>query len=148
MAQRINLPRQAIPPGFYSHEIIAPTRSSAARVTLTRAPGGWPAGELFTYRAFERERNSEALSQLGRLRRLMRATFWWGRQVSSVVIRHSINLLTSGMESGGPAVGKDGTVNPPLVITLRWPVDKDRDLIRFELDVVQTFTTAITVEFL
>ena len=119
MAQRINLPRQAIPPGFYSHEIIAPTRSSAARVTLTRAPGGWPAGELFTYRAFERERNSGAL-----------------------------NLLTSGTESGGPAVGKDGTVNPPLVITLRWPVDKDRDLIRFELDVVQTFTTAITVEFL
>lgn len=123
MAQRINLPRQAIPPSPigepYSYEIIAPNRSSAAQLTMTRAPGGWPPGELFTYRAFERERNSGAL-----------------------------NLLTGGTESGGPAVGKDGTVNPPLVVTLTWPLDKDRDLIRFELDVVQTFTTAITVEFL
>lgn len=119
MAQRINLPRQVIPIGSYTHEIMAPNRSNAARLTMTRAPLGWPIGELFTYRISERERNSETL-----------------------------NLLTFGTESGGPAIGKDGTINPPFVVTLTWPLDKDRDLIRIELDVVQPFETALAVDFL
>lgn len=119
MAQRINISRREIPVGSYSHEILAPNRSNAAQFTLTRAPGGWPEGELFTYRFYERERNSD-----------------------------NLNLLTSGTESGGLAMGKDGTPNPPFGVTLTWPPDKDRDLIRIELDVVQTFTTALTLEFL
>jgi hypothetical protein len=45
-------------------------------------------------------------------------------------------------------IGKGGVVNPPLVITLTWPPDADRDLIRFEVTVFQSFTTAITMEFL
>jgi hypothetical protein len=45
-------------------------------------------------------------------------------------------------------IGRGGVVNPPLVITLTWPPDADRDLIRFEVTVLQTFTTAIIVDFI
>lgn len=118
MAQRIDIPLSTIPIGSYVHEILAPARKNSAILTMTRQPNGWPSGELFTYRVYERNRNAA-----------------------------EAGLLTFGTESGGPAVGKDGTVNPPFSVTLTWPDDKDRDLIRIELDVVQAFETALTVEF-
>lgn len=119
MAQRIQLPSQLIPVGSYVHEILAPTRANGARVTLTRTTP-WPVGDVLTYRIYERERNG------------------------------TLQLLVGATESGQGAdfVGKDGTVNPPLAVQLNWGADRDRDLIRFELDVLQSFTTGITVEFI
>ena len=78
----------------------------------------WPVGAVFSYQISERQRNG------------------------------SLNLLTGATEPGGQMIGKGGVVNPPLVITLTWPPDADRDLIRFEVTVLQTFTTAITVDFI
>lgn len=119
MAQRIDIPLGLVPPGSYAHEILAPARSNAAKITMTRQPVEWPVGELFTYRVFDRERNSGV-----------------------------VNLMTSGTEYGGLRIGRDGTVNPTFSRAFIWREDKDRDLIRIELTVVQTFTTAITIEFL
>jgi len=78
----------------------------------------WPTGDVFIYQISERQRNG------------------------------SLSLLTGATEPGGQMIGKGGVVNPPLVITLTWPPDADRDLIRFEVTVFQSFTTAITMEFL
>jgi len=118
MAQRINLPYRTIPVGNYVHEILTPVKKNSAVMTMTRQPDGWPVGELFTYRIYERNRNSP-----------------------------DATLLTFGTESGGPSTGRDGTINPPFRVSLTWPVDKERDLIKVELDVVQAFNTAITLEF-
>ena len=119
MATSVTLPYLPVTPGAYAHEILTPGRANGARLTMTRAPAGWPSGALFTLRILERQRNG-VLQPLAR----------WA-------------------ETGGPALGKDGvTVNPPLVTSIQWGADKDRDLVRVELDVVQTFSTAITVEFL
>lgn len=118
-ADRIVIPQTDVTPGLYSHTITTPSRASRARVILTR-PVNWPAGDIFTYTIYERERN-------GLLVRLTGAT-------------------EAG--TGGPVVGRDGTINPPLTILLTWPTDRDKDEIRFDADVLQTFTTAITVEFL
>ena len=118
MAQRIHIPQQVIPPGSYAHEITAPSRSNSARLMMTRQPP-WPVGNVFTYRAYERERHTG-----------------------------EAKLLTFGTLTGGPSTAKDGTPNPPWELILTWAADKDRDLIRFEIDVIQAFTTAVTVEFL
>lgn len=97
-------------------EISTPTRANGARITLTRL--SWPAGPLFNWRVYERQRNG------------------------------TLSLLTQGDEVGGDTTGKDGTLNPPLVITLRWPVDADKDVIRFEADVFQAFQTDLTFAWL
>mgnify|MGYP001602017839 CR=1 FL=1 len=118
MPDVITIPEQTIPIGSYAHEIDAPARRTAARITLTRPGAGWPIGAVLTYRIFERERGGNLL------------------------------LLTGTTEMGGPIIGKGGVVNPPLVIGLSWPDDRDKDVIRFEVEVLQAITTAITVEFL
>ena len=119
MPRKVSLSARDYVPGAYQVEIDAPNRKNSAVITMTREGLGWPVGELFTYRVYERNRGSQTLQ-----------------------------LLTGATESGGPAVGRDGTVNPPLRISLQWAPDKDKDVIRFEMDVVQTFRTAITMEFL
>lgn len=122
MAQKIQLPQLLIPAGNYSHEIDAPARANSARLTMTRpgSPLWWPIGDVFTWRVYERERNGV------------------------------LQLLCSGTEKGSGAdiTGRDGASNPPLTLTMRWPVDRDKDHIRIELDVLQAFTTAVTLEFL
>jgi hypothetical protein len=119
MAQKINIPYQEIPVGTYVHEIQAPGRKDAALLTMTRQPLGWPAGPLFTYVVSERNRGQATAT-----------------------------ILTSGAEEGGPSIGKDGTVNPPFKIGLRWAADKDKDIIRFEVTVLQPFSTALSIEFI
>lgn len=61
------------------------------------------------------------------------------------VLRELMSATESG--TGGPLRGKGGVVNPPLVIRLTWPLDADRDLIRFEVTVLQPFVAGITMEF-
>lgn len=149
MAQRVDIPLGPVPPGLYAHDILAPARSDSAKLTLTRQPLGWPVGALFTYRVYERERagSSASLARLEKLNAMNEEPTVFNRAAAAAAI-NTLDLITSGTESGGPSIGKDGTVNPPFVVTIKWGADKDRDLLRFELDVLQLFTTAITVEFL
>lgn len=109
------------PTGPFSVEIDTPTRSSSAVVTVERTATVWPVGPLFTYQISERNRGSSTL-----------------------------NVLMSGAESGTgeEVIGRDGTVNSPFRITLRWANDADKDIIRFEGEVLQPFTSSILVEFL
>ena len=74
-------------------------------------------GDVFTWRVFERERNG------------------------------TLQLLASASETGGPAFGKDGTPNPPLIISLSWAADKDKDTLRFEIDAAQAFTTEVFIDW-
>lgn len=106
-----------VPVGPFVREITTPTRANGARITLTRE--SWPAGALFDWRVYERERNG------------------------------TLRLLTQGNEVGGPAPRPNGPPgDAPLVITLTWAVDKDKDVIRFEADVFQAFNTTPTLEWL
>lgn len=109
-----------VPVGPFVREITTPTRANGARITLTRGNTneGWPDGALFDWRVYERDRNG------------------------------SLHLITQGGETGGTVTGKDGSLNPPLVIELTWPVDKDKDVIRFEADVFQEFNTTASIEWL
>jgi hypothetical protein len=113
---------QDFTPGPFSIEIDTQTRSDSAVVTVTRTSAFWPTGPLFTYVISERNRGSNELHR-----------------------------LTSGTESGtgGPVLDRQGNpTNPPFRITLRWAVDKDKDVLRFEGEVLQTFNSSITVEFI
>jgi len=126
MAKKVRIPPgngfTDLPVGPFSFEIDSPTRSDAAVVTITRTSAVWPVGPVFSYVISERNRGSQDL-----------------------------NVLTSGTESGtgGPVEDRDGNpTNPPFRITLRWAADKDKDIIRFEGEVLQSFNTSITVEFI
>lgn len=118
MPQRISIAARDYTPGFYQAEVQAPNRKSGAVLTLTREAPGWPDGDLFHYAIYERNRGET-----------------------------QANLIASASESGGSAVGRDGTPNPPLRVALSWSDDKDKDVIRFDITVIQTFRTAITLEF-
>ena len=86
---------------------------------ITLTRFSWPVGPLFTWRIFERERNGV------------------------------LQPLTSADESGGPAPRRDGQPgDAPLVISLRWAADRDRDRIRIELDVVQSFTAGVKLDWI
>lgn len=75
----------------------------------------WPEGQLFTWKVWERERNGLLVP------------------------------LAAATEFGGPAPFRDGTPgDAPLVITLSWPADKDKDLIRVEIDALQAFASDVT----
>jgi len=100
-------------------EVDSPTRANGCIITLARLAPGWPGGPLFTYRIYERERNGV------------------------------LQLLTSASESGGPAPRRDGLPgDAPLVIQLTWKLDRDRDRIRFEADVVQPFTCGVKIDWI
>jgi hypothetical protein len=94
------------------------TPTRANGATLTLTRFSWPVGPLFTWRVYERERNGV------------------------------LQLLASGDESGGEGFYKDGTPGAPLTIGLRWPVDKDKDRIRVEVDALSPFTAGVKVEWL
>lgn len=117
MAQNVSLSERDYAPGSYSVEVDAPSRKNGATVTLTRPGAGWPVGEVFEWRVYEKERNGV------------------------------LTPLASAVEFGGQIIGKGGVINPPLQVTLTWPLDRDKDRIRFEIDVRQTIRTAITLAF-
>lgn len=126
MPRSINVPEQIYAPGSYSFEIDTPTRSDRAEVTLTRVrippASGWPDGELFRFRIFERDRGDGTLHQ-----------------------------VTEGTMMGGyvPAIPERGLPeNSPCGVGLQWSADRDKDIIRFEVEVLQEFRTAITIEFI
>jgi hypothetical protein len=103
--------------GPFAREITSPTRANGAIITLTRE--NWPAGDLFDWRVYERDRNGE------------------------------LKFLTGGHELGGFVPRRDGQPGEqPLVIQLSWPADRDKDRIRFEADVFQSFNTTPTIEWL
>lgn len=77
-----------------------------------------PHGPLYLWRVFERERDE------------------------------SLRPLAQGNEVGCVGYFKDGTPGAPLGITLKWPEDEDRDLIRLELEVLQPFRTSVRIEWL
>ena len=77
----------------------------------------WPIGPLVNYRIYERQRNGDLL------------------------------LLTQGAEEGGPVIGKNGEINPPLRISLNWAADADKDVIRIEVDAIQPFTAEAFLDF-
>lgn len=116
MATSIHFGPLLVPLGVQAFEISGPSRANGATIRITRTVE-WPAGALFNWRVYERERNGTLL------------------------------LLASGSEQGGPAVGRDGTINPPLVIGLNWAADRDKDVIRFEADVAQVFVTEVFVDW-
>lgn len=123
MPRRLDLPSTVIAPGSYAHEVDTPTRSDSASLTFTRegiAPAtSWPEGDLFDLRVYERDRGDG-----------------------------SVHLLYSARIAGGEVIHPGtGQVNPPMQVGLSWAADKDKDIIRAELDVFQTFRTAITLEF-
>jgi len=85
---------------------------------ITLTRFSWPIGPLFTWRIFERERNGV------------------------------LQLLASAAEEGGEGRFMDGTTGAPLIISVRWSADKDRDRIRIELDVVQQFTAGVKLDWI
>jgi hypothetical protein len=117
MATSIHFGPASVPSGSQAFEIDTPVRANGAHITVRRFGFSWPAGALFNWRVYERERNG------------------------------TLNLLTQGEEQGGPVVGRDGTIDPPLLIGLSWQPDKDKDLLRFEVDVFQTFTTEVFIDW-
>jgi hypothetical protein len=121
MAERINRSARVIAVGQYQFDILAPARANGAKITVTREAGApWPVGDVFTYRIYERDRDAS-----------------------------NTRLLAQATERGsGIEETSRGVRNPPLVITLRWPVDRDRDLIRVELDVLQAFRAAFVMEYI
>jgi hypothetical protein len=103
--------------GFRAFEITTPTRANGAKVTMERL--SWPAGALFRWDVYERERNG------------------------------TLTHLAGADELGGPAVRRDGLPgDAPLVITLRWAADRDKDVIRFEVTVEQDFSSNVSLEWL
>lgn len=59
----------------------------------------------------------------------------------------SLTQLASAVEQGGERIGRDGQP-APLIIELRWALDKDKDRIRIEIDAQQSFTLGVTVVWL
>lgn len=95
------------------------TPARANGARITLQRAAWPPGALFTWTLYERERDGQLLK------------------------------LASATEFGGPAPNRDGTPGDgPLVITLRWPADRDKDRIRVEVNALQAFTSDITAEWL
>lgn len=85
---------------------------------MTLTRFSWPVGPLFVWRVFERERGG------------------------------ALQLLASAEEAGGPALRRDGLPgDAPLVISLNWPIDRDKDRIRFEVDALQIFTAGVLVDW-
>lgn len=108
-----------VPIGPFSQEIRSPKKANGARISLQRQ--SWPdlgLVPLFSWSAYEQERSG------------------------------SLELLASGNEFGGDIVGKGGVVNPPLVITLTWAADKDKETIRLDLLVNAPFNTVVSLEWL
>lgn len=86
---------------------------------ITMTRMSWPVGALFRWEVYERERNGTLLP------------------------------LAAADEIGGPAPKKDGSPgDAPLVITLSWPVDRDKDRIEIRLDVFQAFQSNVTLDWL
>ena len=104
-----------IPVGPSAFEANTPARANGALIAMTRI--AWPAGPLFTWRIFERERGGQLV------------------------------LLASASEDGGEGFFRDGTPGAPLTIRLTWPVDKDKDRIRAEVDALLEFQSDVTVSF-
>jgi len=118
MASSIHIGPLVIQPG--NNQTFEITAPSRANgATIKISRFSWPAGALFTYRVLEAERGSG-----------------------------DPQLLTSGTENGGTVIGKNGEIDPPLIIGLKWAADKDRDRIRFEVDVFQAFTTEVFMDFI
>ena len=55
--------------------------------------------------------------------------------------------LARGSESGGAFIGKNGDLNPPLLIALNWAADKDKDTLQFDINVHQIFTTEVFIDW-
>lgn len=98
-------------------EVDSPTRANGCRISIARF--NWPAGQLFRWRVYERERNG------------------------------TLQPLTEGNEIGGVVPRRDGQPGEqPLSIELRWATDVDRDRIRFEFDVQQPFTAGVKIDWI
>jgi hypothetical protein len=111
-----------IEPSSFSIEVDTPNRSDTVVFTVTRTSAIWPIGPLFSYTIYERNRGSSQL-----------------------------NLMTSGTEfgTGEPAADREGNItNPPFRRTAKWAPAQDRDVVRIDIEVFQTFNTSMTVEFL
>ena len=95
------------------------TPNRANGAKITMQRNSWPEGDLFRWDLYERERKGTLVH------------------------------LSGADETGGFRPRRDGLPGEtPLVIGLSWPVDKDKDRIRFELTVHQEFSSDVTIEWL
>lgn len=113
-------------PGVHAWEALAPQGCSAAKITITR--DNQPPGPLYLWRVYERD-GQRVPRRRRRAARVLRP-------------------LANGDEVGCVGYFRDGTPGAPLGITVRWPDDEDRDLIRLELEVLQPFRTSVRLEWL
>lgn len=89
------------------------TPSRKSGALITVDRNAWPEGALFDLRIYLAERGGE------------------------------YRFITGSNESGGAASPRNGVQNPPLVIRLEWPLDKDRERLKFEIDVHQPFSCGL-----
>lgn len=86
---------------------------------ITLQRSSWPEGPLFRWDVHERNRDGTLLP------------------------------LAGADETGGFRPRRDGQPGEtPLVIQLNWPIDKDKDLIRFTINVLQPFTSDVSLVWL
>lgn len=103
--------------GTRDFELVSPSRANGAKITMQRS--SWPAGALFRWDVYERNRGGTLLP------------------------------LAGADEDGGVRPRRDGQPGEtPLIISLNWPADKDKDIIRFSINVLQSFTSDVSLIWL